>query len=139
MIGGGAGDRVEDVALPAPLTGIVRNGVRDGFDQGPGKRLLWDVNADVRRGAGRWVSLAGMGVNFFRGERGGCSSLQKQRQKTSHYGRAPPQRVLAGTQISPGRENPSKFWVAGANGHRSVSGAPAQGQPHQPVTSQHPP
>ena len=65
------GDGVEAAALPAPLTGIFGNGSRDGFDPGPGRRLLQDANADAFRGAGRWGSSAGMGGNSVRGERGG--------------------------------------------------------------------
>ena len=53
MTGEGTGDGVEAAALPAPLTGIVGNGGRDGFDPGPGRRLLQDANADAFRGAGR--------------------------------------------------------------------------------------
>ena len=45
--------------------------------------------------------------------------------------------AAAGTRISPRRGTPGKFWVAGADGHQSGSGAPAQGQPQQPVTAQH--
>ena len=70
MTGEGAGDRVESAALPTLLTGIFGNGVSNGFDPGPGKRLLRDANADALVGAVRWGSLAVMGRNYVRRERG---------------------------------------------------------------------
>ena len=52
-----------------------------------------------------------------------------------------PQKILAaaGTRISPERGTPSKFWVAGADGHIPGSGTPAKGQPHQPFTTRNTP
>ena len=44
-----------------------------------------------------------------------------------------------GHKFSHRGKNLAKFWVAGVDGHRSWLGAPAQRQPQQPVTTQHPP
>ena len=41
-----------------------------------------------------------------------------------------------GHEFSHRGEPLAKFWVAGADGHQSGSGAPAQGKPQQPVTAQ---
>ena len=47
--------------------------------------------------------------------------------------------VAAGTSIYPRKGTPSKFWVAGADGHQSGLGTSAKRQPQKPVTAQHPP
>ena len=44
-----------------------------------------------------------------------------------------------GHKFSHRGETLAKCWVIGADGHRSGSGAPVQGQPQKSVTAQHPP
>ena len=97
---------------------------------GPGARK----KAAAGRKHGRAQRSGDMGIIGRDGQKfslqgeGGILPCGSSGGKPPHYGRAPPRRGLSRTRIYPGRGNPSKFWVAGADGYRSGLSAPAQGK-----------
>ena len=123
---GGGGGMVESTAFPAPLTGIVRNGSRDGFDPGPGKRLLRDAkadaNADGRRGAGE-MGIIGRDRREFhpQGEEKISTCGSGNRRTTTVFGRPRAGAWRKGPPPPPIHHHPyggtpRQIWVPGDDG-----------------------